>query len=93
MKDKDLDVLLSEIRSQAPTDLQKQKWKNAVRNELLASRKPKRILWMQLVAASVIGFLVGAVVFKNKKQEASFQNLAQFDGDSATVEYVFTKTN
>jgi hypothetical protein len=93
VKDKDLDLLLSEIRSQTPNELQMQKWKNAVRNELRTNKKPKRVFWMQLAAASVIGFLVGAVVFKNTKQEDSFQNLAQFDGDNATVEYVLTKTN
>lgn len=93
MKDKDLDLLLSELRSQAPTELQTHKWKNAVRGELRTNRKSKKILWLQLAAASVVGFLVGAVVFKSSKQEDSFQNLAQFDGDNATVEYVLTKTN
>ncbi len=94
MKDKDLDLLLSEIRSQTPTDLQTQKWKNAVRNELRStSRKSNKILWLQLLAASVVGFCIGAAVFKNTKHEDSFQNLAQFDMDNATIEYVLTKTD
>lgn len=93
MKDKDLGILLSEYRKQEPTDLQMQKWKRAVRSELSSKKESKKTLWMQLAAASVVGFLIGAMVFKSSKQDQMFQNVAQNETDNATVEYVFTKTN
>lgn len=93
MKDKDFDILLSEYRKQEPTDLQLQKWKRAIRSELSSKKETKKKLWMQLITASVIGFLIGAVVFKSAKQDQVFQKVAQIDSENATIEYVFTKTN
>lgn len=93
MKDQDLDILLAEYRNQKPTDLQMQKWKQTVRQELRQRKAPRKQLWMQLVAASVVGFLIGALVFKSSKSEDPFQHLAKNDSDNATIEYVFTKTN
>lgn len=93
MKDQDLDILLGEYQNQKPTDLQMQKWKQIVRQELHLKKSPKKQLWVQLVAASIVGFIVGALVFKTSKSEDPFQHLAKNDGDNATIEYVFTKTN
>lgn len=93
MKDKDLDLLLSEYRSQQTSDLQVQKWKRAVRRETNGRDRSKKRLWIQLAAASIVGFLVGAIAFKTSDQSALFKDLAQNNGDNATVEYVFTKTN
>lgn len=93
MKDKDLNLLLSEYRSQQTSDLQLQKWKRAVRRETNVRGRSKKRLWIQLAAASIVGFIVGAIAFKTSDQSTLFQNLAQNNGDNATVEYVFTKTN
>jgi hypothetical protein len=93
MKDKDLNILLSDYRKQEPTDLQVQKWKRAVRSEMSSKVESKKKLWMQLAAASVVGFLIGAVVFNSSKQDQFFQNVAKIDTENATVEYVFTNTN
>lgn len=94
MKDKDLDILLAEYRNKQPSDVQMQKWKRAVRRELgVTTASPKKQIWMQLVAASIVGFLVGALVFKTTKTEDPFQKLAQNDNDNATVEYVYTNSN
>lgn len=92
MKDKDLDILLSEYRKNQPTQLQVQKWKKAVQKE--RQPKPKyEFQWTQIIAASVVGFLVGAMVFYSTKNKDAFQNFAQIENDNATIEYVFTKTN
>lgn len=94
MKDNDLDLLLSEYRSQKPSELQVQKWKSAVRREIASQKNSNKNLWMQLVAATLVGFIVGALAFKTSKQEdIIFQNFAQNDENNATLEYVFTKTN
>lgn len=93
MNDKDLDILLAEYRIQNPTDLQLQKWKKAIRQDLRQKNTSKKQLWMQLAVASIFGFLIGALVFKTSKNEDPFQNFALNDSDNATIEYVFTKTN
>lgn len=93
MKDTDLDILLSEYRKEMPTDFQMKKWKRAVRSELNIKKVSMKTFWLQLVAASVVGFLIGAIVFKSSHQDRLFQNFAQNDSDNATIEYVFTKIN
>jgi len=93
MKDKDLEILLSEIRQQNPTSLQVRKWNKAVNQEIYSQRNPSKINWGQLIAASIIGFIVGALIFKTSKIENSFQQWSQNDSDNATIEYVLTKIN
>ena len=99
MKDKDLEVLLSEYRNQEPTHLQVQKWKRTIRSELNSKKESKSKFWMQLVAASVVGFLIGVVVLKSANLNQSFPNVGQSEvenenaEENATVEYVFTKSN
>ncbi len=93
MMDKNLDLILSELRSSAPTEFQMQKWKNAVHIELRKNKKTNRVFWLQLAAASIVGFFVGAVVFTISKPKDSFQNLALIEGENATIEYVYTKNN
>lgn len=93
MNDKDLDLLLAEYRNTQPTSMQVQKWKRAVRQELNAVKPSKKQIWMRLVAASVVGFIVGAIVFGRNKTESAFQQLAKNEADDATIEYVYTKSN
>lgn len=92
MNNNDLDLLLAEYRNVKPTDLQTAKWKRAVRAEL----KPKRARtpWMQLAAASVVGFLVGGLVFSLGRMSATggeenFRNVAS----NETFEMVYVKTD
>ncbi len=88
MSDQDLEIFLSEYRNQNPTELQLQKWKRTVRNELKPAKASRPRLWLHWVAASIIGFVVGSFIFKSSYQTQDLENLS----DSATVEYVFTKT-
>ena len=93
MKDKDLDILLSEYRKEEPTDIQMQKWKQAVRREVKSSVPERKNTWNQLLVASLVGFIVGALVFKTNKTEDEFQTFAKNDRESATIEYVYTNSN
>lgn len=106
--DLNLDILLAEYRKPMPSDLQMQKWKNAIRTDpksILANvgavydktsksaASPgigsQKQIWLQLIAATVVGFIVGALFFKNLPSDHSRpeQNYA----DDATIEYVVTK--
>ncbi len=102
MKDHDLDILLAEYRTKKPTDFQMRKWKNAIRQEQKPGAKHEQTskgqsnnqrIWLQLVAATILGFIVGALVFKTTPKENSFQQMAETESDNATIEYVLTKTN
>lgn len=93
MKDQDLDLLLAEYRSQRPSEIQIQKWKQTVRQERIVMAAPKKSVRLQLVAATVVGFIVGALVFKTNKTEDLFQKAAELDGGDATIEYVYIKSN
>lgn len=92
MKNKDLELLLSELKNKKPNDLQVKKWKLAVNNELKNSRKTQQSYWPQIIAASFVGFIAGAIAFGALNLSDS-DNIAKNDVDNATVEYVFTKSN
>ena len=105
-RDQDLDLLLSEYRKIQPDDLQMQKWKSAVRREAYGSRSTQKPVWLQLAAASVVGFVVGGLVIKMTGAEPSgqrFEAVAQIestksegaenDKSGATIEYSFTKND
>ena len=90
--DLDLDILLAEYRNQRADDFQIQKWKAAVRAEqeaLSAVRRPNRPIWHQLIAATLIGFIVGALVYRSP--DASHVADKDYFSDDATIEYVVTK--
>ncbi|MBY0385085.1 hypothetical protein K2X05_07990 [bacterium] len=90
MNDQDLKNLLSEYRDKNPSDLQLQRWKNAIAKEQL--EKPQaRSIWFQLVACSIVSFVLGAIAFNMlQTKEESLQIANNFD-DDATIEYVFHK--
>lgn len=97
MKDNELDLLLAEYRQVKPTDLQTAKWKSAVRAELRpkVQAKPRGASpWLQLVAASVVGFIVGGLVFGfgragSGTDEENYRNVAS----NETFEMVYVKTD
>ena len=89
---KDWDILLREMRQKEPTQMQKQHWKKAIKNEIHLSKVRSPLFSWQLVAASLVGFLLGASIFGWRSSEFPI-HVAQNDIDNATIEYVFTKTN
>jgi hypothetical protein len=95
MKDQQLEALLSEMRKQQTTDLQIHKWKRAIRKELKPAKESyfsfKTI--SQIAVASIIGFLIGAAIFKNNSIQEQFDSVAKNDSENATIEYVYTNTN
>ncbi|WP_413289770.1 hypothetical protein [Bdellovibrio sp. HCB337] len=93
MKDNDLDILLAEYRNKSATDLQVQKWKRAVRAELKTRIAPPKTVWVQLAAACLVGFVMGALLFRTEQLQHSFEKIAQKNNDDATIEYVFSKSN
>ena len=92
MKDNHLNTLLAELRKQNPTDFQVNKWKRMVQREIHQQKDTKMHLWLRLAAASIIGFLLGALVFSRPHVENPLEQLTQNSGEDATIEYVFTKT-
>jgi hypothetical protein len=102
-----LDLLLSEYRKLKPNELQIKKWKKAVvkengargftsasgrapANESLVGLKFSN-KWLSLVAASAIGFILGALVYHSLKIDSSDDLFAKFKSENATPEYVLTK--
>lgn len=91
MNDQELKNLLSEYRDKKPSDLQIQKWKNAILQEQKKKLSPSRSVWLQLVACSIVSFVLGGVAFsalQNKEESLEIANNFQND---ATIEYVFHK--
>ena len=94
MKDAELNALLSRLREVKPTEIQQHKWKRAIRNELKVKTSTNR--FAPLIAASVAGFTVGALLFgwtglfHRASPELEF---AENNSDNATIEYVLTKSN
>jgi len=91
-KDKDLENLLKPLKDLKPNDLQMQKWQRAVQAELPANTNIKTSIFtmkwaLQLAAASLIGFIVGALIFKNQPDQGSAPRIAQISLDDATFEY------
>lgn len=89
-KDKDLENLLKPLKDLKPNDLQMQKWQKAVQAELPAQKSNSvfNMKWaLQLVAATLIGFIVGALIFKNHSGDESAPRVAQISLDDATFEY------
>ena len=92
MNDNQLDQLLAEFRNKKPNDMQVHRWKKAVREELQSNVKKPQSIWLQLLVASLTGFIIGGVVFSYNPFDAS-TNLAQLENENATFEYVYTKIN
>ena len=63
MIDKDVALLLKEIRNESAGDQRVDRWKRAIGKEVQKSRtmeSPAFSSWKQLVAASVVGFVFGS---------------------------------
>jgi hypothetical protein len=76
-----------------PNDLQVKRWQLSVQRELgRPSRSEKNTrakLMLQLLAAALIGFMVGGLYFKAMlKPENSFESIAEFTSENATFERV-----
>ncbi|HEY8271626.1 MAG TPA: hypothetical protein VIG33_12115 [Pseudobdellovibrionaceae bacterium] len=88
-KNKDLEDLLKPLKDIAPNDLQMQQWQNAVQNELTTNKAASHsnIKWaFQLVAATLIGFIIGVLLFKNNSERESSSQMAQISLEDATFE-------
>lgn len=91
-KDDELDALLKPLKNLSPNDLQTQKWQLAVRRELRGSAKlvktTRSRFALQLVAAMLVGCVIGALTFKEFQRTSEWSELtAQFSGDGATFEH------
>ena len=97
MRDEELDELLKSLHDEKPADLQMRKWKNAVRAETSrgsAHSSMWKTQWMQLAAACLVGFLIGALVFGGFwVRDELGERFAQYDFENATVDHVMIKTN
>jgi hypothetical protein len=87
----EIDKWFDELRTRAaqankPNELQMQKWQRAVRKEL-----KDKFNW-STIAASLIGFALGALVFGSNSNSHS-KKQAENNFDNATVEYVTIKTD
>lgn len=92
MKDEELDRLLAEYRGSRPTGPQMARWKRAVRAELGPGEKgPSGMPWLRLVAASLIGFLIGGLVFGFGLTRANENSRLVASADE-TFEFVYLKT-
>lgn len=91
-QDDDLDDLLRPLKNLKADDLQVQKWQLAVQREARKRTKvvtTTRTRWaFQLIAAMLIGFVIGALVFKELQSNRDrFVLTAQFSDESATFEH------
>ena len=91
MSDQDLNYLLSEYRNKKPTDLQIQKWKNAIDREHSLKDHSTRSVWFQLVASSIVSFILGGIAFNFLQDKEVSSGIANNFGNDATIEYVYHK--
>lgn len=90
-RDKELDALLSPLRSAGGSDLEQRKWRNAVREELTRGRVRRPWVSAQRLiptaAALLIGFALGRFGGGPKAGDSVSNN-----EPSATIEYVYAKS-
>lgn len=89
MKDKDIELLMAEYRQLPVSDLQIQKWKGVVQNEVSKNRQRRRSVWLPLVAASILGFVLGGWVFSDNNENVD----SVISSEDATIEYIYVKNN
>ena len=85
--DTEINNLKKLFNDDQPTDLQKHKWKVALRQKQQISKKS--YFWLQMTTAASIGFIIGGLFisglkFKNSVHDENLEN-------SATIEMVYTK--
>jgi hypothetical protein len=63
-RDNELDELLAPLRKQTPSDIQMSRWKSAVKrarsSENVGNRNSSFLRYAQLIAAMIIGIVIGA---------------------------------
>lgn len=84
MKDQELEQFLKQLRQEAPSAQVVQGWQKAVKRELKAGSSWQK--FSQIVAAAIIGFIIGAALFNEEKPAE--ENFVEQD---ATYERVVTK--
>jgi len=92
-RDNDLDEMLAALRSKEPNQLQVKRWQTAVQKNLKYFIRSRRRggFWIpltQLLAASVVGFVVGAAIFTQPMEQKS-EEIAKSEPASATIEHVY----
>lgn len=89
-RDDELDKILKPLQEVSPNDFQMQSWQQSVQKSLNKGRgqysKP-RVAWaLRLMAALFVGFVIGAVFFKQQQPEGILPTVAQNSFDDATFE-------
>ena len=93
MNNEKLEELLSQLKSERPNDFQMKRWKRATTASNPSRSFVARLPWIQLIAATIVGVIVGGLIFGGQDQAQTWQDIAENDEDYATVEYIFNKTN
>lgn len=93
-RDDELEALLKPLRQLAPDASQRQRWQQAVQDSArpLSARAPRPRLVLQLVAATLLGVLLGGTLMKVLgNSESEFAVIANNSSGNATFEY--SRTN
>jgi F0F1-type ATP synthase assembly protein I len=89
----DFDRFLEKSREKQPSEFQMKKWKKAVQQQNQRELPVRNNLsntryWSQMVAAVLVGIVVGGLLFGNLERNEKSQEIAYED---ATIEVVYTK--
>lgn len=92
MDDK-FDEMMEALQDKKPSEFQIQKWKKAVRQThgeptKLGETPSRSFYWSQMVAAALIGVVIGGLLFGDLKKNEKNHEIAYED---ATIEVVYTK--
>ncbi len=85
--DEEINNLKKLFDNDQPSELEKYKWKVALREKQKVHKKS--FLWLQMTTAASVGFIIGGIIFSGLKfkSEAPEENLVT----DATIEMVYTK--
>jgi hypothetical protein len=86
-RDKELDQLLSSLRTPHASELQKKRWQRAVQEELVRAIPRSRSAWLSLATAATIGFCIGGLTFSTIAKHQSA--IEQASEPSGTISYVY----
>lgn len=93
MKDYELNELLKEFRDKPVSNERVAKWQLALGKEKRTIQISKRSRFIPMVAASVVGFVLGATLFGQGPLHNPETNHSNNSSEDATIEYVLTKTD
>jgi hypothetical protein len=89
-KEDGLNDLLKPLKDTSPNDFQMQKWQLAVQREIRKNAQmvttTKRKWALQLVAAMLVGIIMGAVSYKTLQRPSESSLVAQISSADATFE-------